>query len=368
MLRLAFFFILLLFFARSQSDVLSLLFSWMAGRPLHVWPWITALLLAAAGAWGAGLLRRLRLSEFGGCLSLAWLYTSVVSLPFCSWPWLVLLFAAAALLIWGDRWLTNWWQMGHASVAGVWPHFAPVLLRLLVLCLYLGLGAAASDTDHYELRTAQAIRTNHPKRGWQTGAQSLATTPRLFALRCFLMATTRGDGGLGNKLFEQPVPANLGQPRHGGGSELLVLPDDERQRLTLPPSALADLLGAPRRRGETALAWFGRCAQNGNRIAVDYYLCGLLLDRRLDDFAHAVIRYYPAQTRRGSLPTYYAQALLLYTRLRTQPAVVYNDAASAENLRDYIAMGDTLPDRTVRCNNLRRQYGETYWWWYEYAE
>ena len=31
-------------------------------------------------------------------------------------------------------------------------------------------------------------------------------------------------------------------------------------------------------------------------------------------------------------------------------------------------MGDTLRQLTPRRNLLRRSYGETYWWWYDYGQ
>ena len=239
-------------------------------------------------------------------------------------------------------------------------------VQMLLLCLYVGVGNGVTDLQHYELRTAQALQSKHPKRAYKVGDKSYATSHRLFAMRCYLMATTHKKG-LGDEVFSQMVPA-------GGAASLLLLPTDNYQQLLLPASKLEGLLGSRRHANEGALAYLHRCAwlsafkgDGKHTAAADYYLCALLLERKLDLFAKEIVNYYPTEVAQSKLPRYFAQALILYQRTRTQPNVFYTDSNIEANYRDYTDMADSIPDRTVRTNMLRYSYGETYWWWYSYG-
>lgn len=93
----------------------------------------------------------------------------------------------------------------------------------------------------------------------------------------------------------------------------------------------------------------------------DYYLCALLLDRKLDKFASEVTDYYPLN---DSLPQHYKEALVLYKRIRTNPVCVYNDESLEENFNDYQAMlRERAPLAAIR-NKTRRAFGRTYWYYY----
>lgn len=173
--------------------------------------------------------------------------------------------------------------------------------------------------------------------------------------------------GLGDEVFSQMVPA-------GGAASLLLLPTDNYQQLLLPASKLERLLGSRRHANEGALAYLHRCAwlsafkgDAKHTAAADYYLCALLLERKLDLFAKEIVYYYPTEVAQSKLPRYFAQALILYQRTRTQPDVFYTDSNIEANYRDYTDMADSIPDRIVRTNMLRYSYGETYWWWYSYG-
>lgn len=362
---------LYLHFAFAQGDILCYLCSQFVGRPVNS----SAPLLAVGPTLLAALLllavrRRFAPRRIGKTIAsvlVAWLSTALLSLPFASWGWQAGLLLTALLMVWADwRWnvslLRRW-----GTARSPWQKFLPRAVELIFLFLYIGLGTAVPDTVHYELRTAAALRGNQPERAYRVGEVELAATPRLFAMRSLLLATTQ-PRGLGDHLFQQPIPS--------GGSPLLLLPDDARQRLLLPADSLTRRLGLTAYPGEAPLSYLRRCAEAAQRscpcadppqLPVDYYLCGLLLDRQLDCFAAEVLRYYPQAVRQSRLPRYYAQALVWYARLHTRPVVVYHDAAVEANLRDYLDHSRTLPPGPQRVNLLRRSYGETYWWWYEYG-
>lgn len=371
---------LFLYFAYAQYDAAEYLAACIMGHPVSlpsVWSSLLLTLLCFVLICGIRKLfapRRLGLTV--ACVATGWLAAATLSLPFASALWQVGLLAVAVSMV-----LIDWkYNLRLLRLWGpertLWQKFMPRSIEMLVLCLYVGAGTAVSDVEHFELRTARALRSAHPEKAYSIGEVDLATSPRLFAMRCYLLATTHSKG-LGDKILQQPVPA--------GGSQNLLLPNDERQQLLLSPDSLGQLLGCRPQSNEKVADYLQRCAytafqkqqkQKGMQHlspvrfnpAIDYYLCALLLDRRLDRFAHEIARFYPQAIAQGNLPTYYAQALVYYARQRTQPAVLYHDTAIEANLRDYTDMAAKLPDDASRPNRLRRSYGETYWWWHEYGQ
>lgn len=371
MKRLLFTIYLLLYFRFAQYDVSGYWLSLAAGHFVEPWPWTMA--LVATGV----LLLVLCLTEkllahwhkpvIVAYAIVAWLATAGVGMAFTT-VWHQLLLAAGGLVLAWLLMITDK-RLRHRSritpqTFGV--NFQFFAVQMLLLCLYVGVGNGVTDLQHYELRTAQALQSKHPKRAYKVGDKSYATSHRLFAMRCYLMATTQKKG-LGDEVFSQMVPA-------GGAASLLLLPTDNYQQLLLPASKLEGLLGSRRHANEGALAYLHRCAwlsafkgDGKHTAAADYYLCALLLERKLDLFAKEIVNYYPTEVAQSKLPRYFAQALILYQRTRTQPKVFYTDSNIEANYRDYTDMADSIPDRTVRTNMLRYSYGETYWWWYSYG-
>lgn len=371
MKRLLFTIYLLLYFRFAQYDVSGYWLSLAAGHFVEPWPWTMA--LVATGV----LLLVLCLTEkllahwhkpvIVAYAIVAWLATAGVGMAFTT-VWHQLLLAAGGLVLAWLLMITDK-RLRHRSritpqTFGV--NFQFFAVQMLLLCLYVGVGNGVTDLQHYELRTAQALQSKHPKRAYKVGDKSYATSHRLFAMRCYLMATTQKKG-LGDEVFSQMVPA-------GGAASLLLLPTDNYQQLLLPASKLEGLLGSRRHANEGALAYLHRCAwlsafkgDGKHTAAADYYLCALLLERKLDLFAKEIVNYYPTEVAQSKLPRYFAQALILYQRTRTQPKVFYTDSNIEANYHDYTDMADSIPDRTVRTNMLRYSYGETYWWWYSYG-
>lgn len=371
MFRFIYFFSLLLFFAFGESDVVNYLCSMALSRPAQPWPWLCATLLAAAFSALAYFMEHRfcqakSRNPYPVYVLTSCLATIFVSIPFASTIRMIALPLVAIVLgILISLWMKRLQRLSGKEQS-LWQQFMPPTIVLTLLGLYMGLGAATPDYVHYELRTAQALRSDNPQRAYEVGKVSLATSPRLFALRCYLMAVTNKQG-LAADIFRQPIPP--------GGSANLLFPNDYPQSLMLPPDTLYKLLGDNPKPQESCLAYLRRLAvtaRKGNRNekylpAIDYYLCALLLDRQLDLFAREIQTFYPIRIKQHKLADYYAQALVFYTRSRTQPSLIYHDAAIEANLLDYSEMGDTITDADCRRNLLRRSYGETYWWWYEYT-
>lgn len=370
-LQFAFLLFLFLFF-HAQNDVLAYVLSYALGHYVAPSPWLIALGLTAVLVllgWGTEKLMKrccVHTAKLWSCVLLAWLSVAGISWLFVAWRYQLGLVLGALVLGALLHWLNGKEGFGKVKVATFYHTLTWAALQLLALCLFVGIGNGVTDLQHYELRTAQALQSEHPKHAYKVGDKSFVTSHRLFAMRCYLLATTHKKG-LADKIFEQMVPK--------GGAENLLIPTDEKQNLLFPSSNLTQLLGCSRHAGEDVLTYLHRCAwlsafRNGQKrsAAIDYYLCALLLNRQLERFSVEIMRFYPKEVENGTLPTYYAQALMLYRRTCSQPTVLYEDNSVEANYQDYSDMADTLSDAAVRNNLLRRSYGETYWWWYSYGE
>lgn len=230
-------------------------------------------------------------------------------------------------------------------------------LGLLLLCLYTGACGNSADTQRYELRTALLLAEGKTGKALSVGKKSLQTSPALTALRCYAMSQTKG--GLPRHLFRQPIS-------HGSHNLLLPPQEETYGGLFSPADSLHKRLGTSPRKGEQPLQYMERAAVRRQSPARDYWLCALLLDKKIDKFAAELPKYYPLNT---PLPHYYAEAALLYQRLRTQPVLTYTDANIAANLQDFLEMKDkSYPTPATRSNLLRKQYGTTYWWYYFFGQ
>lgn len=121
---------------------------------------------------------------------------AITSAPFVSLYYQIGLLIAAVAVAGVMMWTDKFSQRSFSQKTYV------ALLQLILLCLFVGVGNGVTDLTHYELRTAQALQSDHPKGAYKVGEKSYTTSPRLFAMRCYLMATTHKHG-LGNKVFEQ---------------------------------------------------------------------------------------------------------------------------------------------------------------------
>lgn len=362
---------LLLFFGMAQEDTLQVLECQTLGRQMPHTPWLVAIVLTAICLCLVRMLHRAfsklchAQTAIPAYFATAWLATMLVCVPFASCFHFATLTIAAIALCAACLYLHHRWGLSEKNV-GAWHKAMLHIVVLLLLSTYIGIGAAATDTDHYEMKTSRLLLEGKFKKVKHIGENSLETTPRLIAMRTYAMATA--PGRLGERFFDQPLTPST-------NATTLLLPQDDRQAILFPVDSLCRKLRAPRpsaeeqSKAEKAVDYFRFAAENAGShpsIAADYYLCALLANRQIDLFAREIQHYYPQQVRKQKhLPKYYAQALVMYTHMRTRPTVVFSDAAVEANYNDYSEMRDTLRRADIRNNMLRRSYGETYWWYYQ---
>lgn len=109
---------------------------------------------------------------------------------------------------------------------------------------------------------------------------------------------------------------------------------------------------------------FIRHGRGRNKQAADYILCGYLMDKNLDAFVENITKYYDIN---DLLPKHYREALTLYVHSHTAPKVIFKNSIMDADFQDYQNMEHDITDTEERKNKLRDTYGNTYWYYYQYA-
>lgn len=232
------------------------------------------------------------------------------------------------------------------------------LLIFLVMALVTGLFMHPGEIISYEVRTSRYITENDYEKALQVGEKSLATSSRLTALRAFSMGQL--PGGLGERLFSIPLPEDA-------TADVLLLTNADSCFSLFRPDTLYTHLGYAPNPGLSTTDFLERCARkNPQGLAKDYYLCALLLNKEVERFARDLPRYYVISDS-TLLPHYYAEAMVLYNRLHPNISEGYKNPNIAANYIDFKEKERKEHNAIVRRNLLRREYGQTYWWFYFYS-
>lgn len=281
-----------------------------------------------------------------------------------AWTWiaplLIAAYVTAALLL--HRHLTA--RHGGTASADIAPFLWPNYLILLLMILVSGSIPSTTDVYYYEIKTERLISEGRYEEALLVGRKHLNTNRRLTQLRMYALART---GQLPDKLFAYPQPY--------GSEGLLILSDTSSvHRVTSADIRhwLGDTLSAPHM---SAAAYFNRQhhADTVRTSALaDYYLCALLLDKNLDQFALSIAdRYTPTDT----LPAVYSQAVVLSEHLFGNADTTGNvqnqlraDSLTLARYRDYCNMRDAITSEPQRSNLTRRKFGDTYWWYYDFGK
>jgi len=257
-------------------------------------------------------------------------------------------------LVWHDSIMGGWKQNNDAN--GV---VLPQTIGFLALAMFLGLCGNSNDVLTYEVQTAKALNDGRYAEALKIGDRALATSGKLTAMRTFAMS--HYENGLPETLFRYPLPE--------GGSSMLFLQKDDTLSTLFSPDSLYTFVGCrPASSRMKAFEYFEKSVRRRpNGPARDYWLCALLLDKQLSRFAEELPHYYTVSDS-VVLPHYYAEAMILYSRLCQNPVVRYADPNIAANYLDFKEKGEKIPDFKERRNLLWREYGDTYWWYYFYHQ
>lgn len=233
-------------------------------------------------------------------------------------------------------------------------HMVNVNLGILIAECLLTVSIGNTQINfHHELAVEQAIRSYQYAAALQVGAHSPYTSHTLNVLRAYALSL---NGSLGEQLFTYPQP-------YGVRGLLFDHPSPETLRTTA--DSLYTYLGARPHFGEQPMQYLTRLCQEeaGSHTALDYYLCGLLLDKQLDRFAAAIDTFCFHQ---DTLPRHYHEALLLYRQQHPSYSIEISDSLSIQRLNDMLKRRGTYANLECEKQEQFLTFGDTYWWYYLY--
>ena len=232
-----------------------------------------------------------------------------------------------------------------------------VLSNLMLLLLYAFLTVGIGNTNihfHHELAVETALRKNQYDQVRKIGAKVIDPSRSLTALRNYALSK---EGKMGEYLFQYPQ-------RYG--AEGLLIDASEKNILRITADSLYTYLGAQPQQGERALPFFRRlCNEDtGNHTTLDYYLSALLLEKKLTEFVEACHTLYAAEPH--SLPQHYREALFLYEKMHPSVEPTVTDETMLQQWASYDSLKQELRGKPGEGNFMRRKFGHTYWWYFEY--
>lgn len=262
----------------------------------------------------------------------------------------------------------------------------------LIFLLLSLLTASVSNTNnviYYELKAERLILNGKYDDVLEVGAKSLETSRRLTELRMYALAKT---GRLCDDLFDYP--------QYYGVDGLLDISDTTESYYRFSSKNICKSMGAYCDKSVKSSGRYlqlmkekfsivddfvldtlsndslignlcKKCYIRNKKIIDSYYLAYLLLDKNLD----GVLRYFDNKYVFGdSLPQAVKEALLLSKSFEFKDSLISDtcyyslvDTATVVKFIDYKLVSDTINDSTERRNRLRRKFGDTFWWYYDYS-
>lgn len=229
------------------------------------------------------------------------------------------------------------------------------LIILLVWAL-MTVGIGNSDRNfHHELAVERCLRAKKYEDALKVGERSLEATRTLTALRAYALAHV---GQMGDRLFAYPQYYK---------SEGLFFSGDSLHDLRYTNDSIYHYLGARPYENESKLLFLQHICDReiGKYTSLDYYLSALLLDKKLKDFAGAMCEFYEENTR---IPRYYQEALVMYQSTHPEYTCLAIDSTIVQRFDAYKTRQKDFTSPVEEENRMRREFGDTYWWYYDYQK
>lgn len=147
----------------------------------------------------------------------------------------------------------------------------------------------------------------------------------------------------------------------------IIFADDSTQTYRYTNDSIYYLLGVRPYAGEKWLTFLQNICYKGTGkyTALDYYLSALLLEKDLDTFVKAVNDLYEIEEE---LPRHYSEALLIYRDSHPEYPVQITDSTLVKRYITYRERQVGFTSYTEERNRMRREFGDTYWWYFDYQE
>ncbi len=296
--------------------------------------------------------------------------TTMHNFTFGAWTWIapsiIFLYIIAVVIINRFTDSDSYYNLDNKSVA--YPNF------IILLAIIIAVGSVPTTTDiyHFELKAERLILENDYEGAARVGKKSLRTSERLTQLRMYALSR---QGILPDCLFEYP--------QHYGSAGLLDVADTlDNRRVSAKEICLH--LGAFCGTSIKSTDRYMELMMSDtlwNKHTADYYLCGMLLDKKLDQFYENLPKYYNlSDTIIGaydSLPRYYREALMqiadkdkaLFGKIfiNGDSITTLSDTVMVAKYKDYSEMKIGIVNKVERINKTHRQHGDTFWWYYDFS-
>lgn len=235
----------------------------------------------------------------------------------------------------------------------------PMWINMLVLSVMMVMVAALSNTNavfHYRMKAEACLLRGDYEGALDAGWESLESDADLQMIRMYAMAR-RGE--LGQRLFHYPIV---------GGSSMMLPTSGATSFVRYPTDSLYRSFGARPARQMLPTTYLK--ALPATSMSKDYQLCGLLIDRKIDDFVSLLLSSSSSgdSLDTARLPLHYREALTLYNHLRRHPVLIYRNPVMEEDFRNLQELERKYPDATERQGKVEDLYGLTYYYYYKYAK
>jgi len=268
------------------------------------------------------------------------------------WAWFVPIFLLLfGFFVWLMRKLKIFPPRPEFTIRLIWVN----LVTMVVGMLFVGLTGFGDEATHLRLRAARYAEQGDYKKIMQLGRKSQVADTLLTTLRIYALSQ---EGRLGDQLFSYPLC---------GGSQALLPRLQDADSLVRP--AFADLyrhLGAYPHRRMQPMEYLDLLHQQkkATPAAHDYLLCGLLMDKRIDEFARRLPKFYAVNDSAPTLPKHYREALTLYMHQRSNPVLTYKDEVMEADYADMREMMKGNMKNATNVSRVRDTYKNTYWFYY----
>lgn len=234
----------------------------------------------------------------------------------------------------------------------LWPN-AFIMLAMIIFC---GSVSNSNDVYHYELKVERLMLERQYEKALSVADREYVASQHLTQLRMYALSR---QGQLGERLFDYP--------QYYGGDGLIDILDNDTTR-RLPNRDIYLHLGvAPDTNTVRSVTHFFALVNTddslSNQRTIDYELSCHLLQRDLKGFTKLLSQYYAAD---AVLPRAFAEATL-YVQMHDSLALpAYSiDEDTRGRYWQYEARKQEITDPVERVNRTRREYGHTFWWYYE---
>ena len=229
------------------------------------------------------------------------------------------------------------------------------LLLLTILFCFTGFLSNNDENFKHEAMVYHFVKKGDYDNAQRVALRSHVASQELTAGRAYLLAH---EGKLGDKLFTYP--------QYYGVEGLLPA---EVQTSPLSASLVYDFLKVTPVKGESVTAFLTRALSvDTASIAVkDYYLSALLLDKRIEEFVDSLTSFYDVSDT-ANIPLHYREAMFLCSKLFPVKGIAFTDETLEKNYVELMKLEQEHDDIFVRSNFVRKFFGNTYWWYYLYAD